>query len=313
MEEYERIALQILDHSNGCINFKEGVVVRLAALIYHIQRYFRDETPDDRADLLDELRELSGVCKGLSKECDRLRFFIDDTIEALSAPQDAPLSLRDKWSNEILSERVARAPSTLASDTKKYYKWLGHCLGGSGEIVELGVWLGGSTNCLAEGVSNNFSFKGRHIHAYDMFRWQSWMNRYLDEDSVDSIPELKTLKGGDDFLDLYLKICAPIRHYIKPHKCAVLPDDGEYGLPPAAWPGDPIELLIYDLAHEFPYAEETWRVFSPSFIRGKTMLVFNVYGNTRAEGLRRFIHGKNSVLRPLHKPRSAAKTFLYIG
>ncbi|HKX30621.1 MAG TPA: hypothetical protein VJ302_23230 [Blastocatellia bacterium] len=293
--------------------FKQGLVVRLAALIYQIQRYFKDETPADRQELLAELQELSEVCRDLSEDCSLVRSFIADMIEVLTHPQDAPLTERKNWSEEVLSERVRMLPSTLEFDTKKYYQWLGRQLKGRGEIVELGVWLGAATNCLAEGLRENPAFNGRHIHAYDLYTWQAWMYKYLEENLIKDLPELRSLKGGDDFLGIYRKICEPVRNYIKPVKCSILPDNGYRHLPAASWKGEPIELLLYDLAHEYPYIDEVWRVFSPSFIRGQTILVFNVYGNTRAEGLRRFIHQQRSLLRPLHKPRSGAKSYLYLG
>jgi hypothetical protein len=314
MLDHEQLALQVFDKARRGVYSTDNVAIRLAALLVSIQRYFKNETPDDRQRLLLELLALSEVCQHLSQDCQRIRSFIDDTIKTLRASQDAPLSLREKWSEEALSERLSLLPSTHKDDTKKYYKWLGRILEGKGEVVELGVWMGGTTNCVGEGMMENPAANGHYIYAYDLFIWQPWMYWRPVKDLIKQVPELKTMKAGDDFLDVYMKICHPIRDYVKPVRCAISLDDPRYRhIPSPSWNGASIELFLYDLEMGYPHIEESWRIFSPSFIRSKTILVFNLYGNVRAEGLRRFILERRQSLRPLHKPNSAAKAYLYLG
>src|SRR5687768_8016221 len=53
---------------------------------------------------------------------------------------------------------------------------------GVGEIVDLGCWLGSTTIPLAQGLRKNYkiSTKGKRIHAYDLFVWETWMNSHMD-------------------------------------------------------------------------------------------------------------------------------------
>ena len=41
----------------------------------------------------------------------------------------------------------------LCKETLGYYRWLTRTFEGPGDIVELGPWMGSSTACLAEGLS----------------------------------------------------------------------------------------------------------------------------------------------------------------
>jgi hypothetical protein len=312
--DHEKLALQVFDNPRRNVYSTDNVASRLRSLFARIRQYFMNEASDDRLRLLAELNALSEVCQHLSENCQRIREFIDDMIKTLSVPQAAPLSLRDKWSEETLSDRVSLLPSAHESNKKKYYKWLGRTLEGKGEVVELGVWMGGTTNCVGEGMMDNPVTTGHYIYAYDLFIWQPWMTRPPVKDLINQVPELKTVKAGDDFLEIYLKICHPIRSYVKPVRCAISLDDPRYRhIPSPSWHGAPIELFLYDLDQGYRYIEESWRIFSRSFIHGETILVFNPYGNVRAEGVRRFILDRGESLRPLHKPDSAAKAYLYLG
>src|SRR5262249_37972012 len=54
---------------------------------------------------------------------------------------------------------------------------------GAGDIVDLGCWLGATTIALAQGLAENRkgSSLTTKIHAYDLFVWQTWMDRYADQ------------------------------------------------------------------------------------------------------------------------------------
>jgi hypothetical protein len=124
------------------------------------------------------------------------------------------------------------------------------------------------------------------------------------------------MKHGQDFLSLYLEFCAPYEHLVEARRSYV-PGVGEEqqltDLPPLAWHGAPVELFIYDLGHEYYLIKEAWDIFSPSFIPGRTTVVINPYGKTRTEELRRFYREHARQLKPIHKPASSTKGFLFVG
>jgi len=66
-----------------------------------------------------------------------------------------------------------------------------------------------------------------------------------------------------------------------------------------------------DFAHDLASNEAMWRVFSPSFCSGSTIVVFNQFGNIPAGEVREFCRRKGPELIPLHKPCSSAKAFRY--
>jgi hypothetical protein len=66
-----------------------------------------------------------------------------------------------------------------------------------------------------------------------------------------------------------------------------------------------------DFAHDRASNEAMWRVFSPSFQSGSTIVVFNQFGNIPAGEVREFCRQRAPELVPLHKPHSAAKAFRY--
>ena len=76
------------------------------------------------------------------------------------------------------------------------------------------------------------------------------------------------------------------------------------------WDGAPIELFVYDMGPQYAQVESAWNVFRPSFVPGRTMVVFNEYGSPRAESLRRFCRERAAELVPMHKPWGPAKAFL---
>ena len=68
---------------------------------------------------------------------------------------------------------------------------------GTGEIVELGPWLGSSTFHLISGLENNPYFKtqNKRIHVYDDFVWRSeWMDPFLPNQNVTALTNHSSFK-----------------------------------------------------------------------------------------------------------------------
>jgi hypothetical protein len=130
---------------------------------------------------------------------------------------------------------------------------------GAGEIVDLGCWLGSTTIPLAQGLRRNFniSTKGKHIHAYDLFVWEEYMNSLMDGCR-------KKYSPGDNFLDEYK---SRIRNYSDLIK--IYPGD----LQQIGWIGKPIEFLLVDAMKSWKTAQYVVEHFYPSLLPEKSLLL----------------------------------------
>jgi len=195
----------------------------------------------------------------------------------------------------------------LCKETLGYYKWLARTFEEPGGIVELGSWMGSSTACLAEGLSQNPDRQHKTIHVYDSFVWRDWMKTYTED------PELlaANIREGESFLKYFWGYAEPFRDLIEVHQSVLKTGTEQFALPALEWGGGEIGILVMDFAHDRASNEAMWRVFSPSFRSGSTIVVFNQFGNIPAGQVREFCREKALELAPLHKPCSSAKAFRY--
>jgi glycosyltransferase involved in cell wall biosynthesis len=293
---------------------REAFFLQLASALVHLPQVFLSEDAPSRETMGAELRELIERYHSLSLEYDNILAYLQETEQHLTFLATEPQVERIAWQGEQLEVAAHSITNLLPPDTRKYYKWLARNLGGFGEVVELGSWLGAVTSSIAKGLSSNTSFAKRRLHVYDSFLWESWMRRSIGDKLMTAHPALGALKVEEDFTNLFLEFCAPYKHFIEVRKCAVrFENDQQASLPPFDWDGMPIELFVYDFGQEYGSIKQAWNVFAPSFIPGKTVVAMNAYGNLRAEDLRRFCREYSHQLRPIHKPLGSNKGFLFTG
>jgi len=285
----------------------DAMLMRVLLAIGEIQTYWCEEKRSEAISLLKDLRGML-VDLGEFDFCDkRIRSFFEDSIRSLETDAAADTVDRVAGDNEELSKPVRCIPTMVSAVTLRYYKWLARTLEHPGDIVDLGSWMGASSACLAEGLSENVRRKDRKIHAYDSFIWRDWMRTYTED------PELlaANIRDGDSFLDYFHRYTACFRHLIEAHRSVLRTATEQSPLPALEWSGGPIAILVMDFDHERAANEAMWRVFSPSFQDGSTIVIFNQYGNVPAGEVRDFCRNKTGELVPLHKPRSSAKAFRY--
>jgi hypothetical protein len=285
----------------------DAVCMRVLVAIAALQEYFREERPSDKAPLL---RHLHRVLLDLDESdlCDaKVRCFLADSIRYLETDAATETLQGSGGDDEQLSASVRRIPTMLCKETLGYYKWLARTFEGPGDIVELGSWMGSSTACLAEGLAHNPSRSGRRIHVYDSFIWRDWMRTYTEDAGLLA----SNIREGESFLDHFCDYTEPFRHLIKVHRSVLRTGAQQLPLPALEWSGGPISILVMDFAHDRASNEAIWRLFSPSFQSGSTIVIFNQFGNIPAGEVRAFCRERTPELVPLHKPRSSAKTFRY--
>lgn len=205
------------------------------------------------------------------------------------------------WKQVRLSSRCRGTPTTTEAETLQLYAWLASRMAGRGDVVEVGCWLGGATCALVQGVRSGTG--GVRVHAYDSFRWQAWMDRFLP-------PGVEAPAAHTSFLDRFSESTAWAADVVVPHRLWI-DDDGR--VEQAAGSAEaPIELYVYDMGADPQVLESTWRLFAPRFLPGTTIVVFNEYGKLASGPIWELCRREGRRLRALHKPGSSAKAFLYL-
>jgi predicted O-methyltransferase YrrM len=147
-------------------------------------------------------------------------------------------------SPEVVIEKLSKLQGMTSPRERLYlYEYMRKDYSGTGEIVELGCWLGSATICMAMGLESNLNVtaKSQRIHVYDQFTWMPGWNQLPDV--VGTSIEGK-YKPGDSFVDEYMKRTDPWRNMIQ-----VYPGD----LTKMGWnhQGD-IEFLFVDAMKSWP-------------------------------------------------------------
>ncbi len=127
---------------------------------------------------------------------------------------------------------------------------------GAGAIVDLGSWLGSTAIPLAQGLSQNPSATGV-VRAYDLFRWEDWMEPFAQELTG-------RFKPGDSFLPEFKRRLGPSERWVETR-----PGD----LHKASWHEGPIELLVVDAMKTWSLCSAISRVFFPHLIPGRSLVV----------------------------------------
>src|SRR5262245_32545769 len=66
-------------------------------------------------------------------------------------------------------------PGMLRDQERQYYEYIGRFFSGTGEVVEIGSWLGCSTHHIVHGLLGNPRFASRRLWVFDAFIWAAYM------------------------------------------------------------------------------------------------------------------------------------------
>lgn len=126
---------------------------------------------------------------------------------------------------------------------------------GSGAIVDLGCWLGSTTIPLAQGLES--AGRDNVVHAYDLFLWYEWMDRYAGELEGRYAP-------GDSFLPEFQRRLGALRSRVN-----VKPGD----LTKIGWNEGPIAFLLIDAMKSWDLCSAINRNFLPYVIEKKGLVM----------------------------------------
>ena len=103
-------------------------------------------------------------------------------------------------------------PTMISPEERTYLFWLSSQVWtGCGHIVEIGPWLGGSTYCLASGMTRHGGVTDKRLHTFDDFIWRSFMGDRATE----------ALQPGESFLDLFQVNLQEFENIIVAHRQAL--------------------------------------------------------------------------------------------
>lgn len=313
MTSYQTIFYDsFFDSSSGHVNaYLSQLLRRFQRIIPVMKHYLNTENLAQRVSLEKEISELIELykCSGVSnaKFYDFLSEFL---LELGTNGNESSAVVSEAWSGESVSEDVYNIPHMLHEESYKYYKWLGRTHSGRGAIVELGCWMGASTSCILEGLSENEAGRNARVSVFDSFLWYDNMTVFQNFESIAKAG----LREGDSFLWLFEEFCAKVLDKIDINRSYLYAPDEERGdLPELIWKGGYIETIILDFSPELSLNRRIFDIFSPFFIPKTTVLVYNQFGNLGASELRKFLRQNVNHLEPIHKPDSAIKSFLFLG
>lgn len=289
----------------------DSLVMESATAVLKAYKLFLwTENPADRKTLRMRVEESISRLRRFTHTLDQtgIASSLEEALSHLDALELQPVVQQTSWREEALSDFTLQTPSMLNPDTLRYYKWVARQITGVGEAVELGCWLGSSSNALAEGMVDNTACYKKTLHVYDSFRWERWMEAFVHP----LFPKAHDLWPGKCYIDLFRSYTAAYADQISPSVTYVY-SGAEFTdrLPSIQWHGLPIELFVYDMGPHYEQISVAWEIFQPSFVSDKTIVIFNEHGNLQAGQLRRFCREHAEELLPLHKTLGSTKGFRY--
>ena len=147
-------------------------------------------------------------------------------------------------------------PAMSSTITLDYLREIGRQWTGQGTAVELGSWLGATAHALLEGLVES----GYNSPFYCFDRWTA------NEAQVEKARKKGIeIKDEQDLLPLFLNNVNPIYNNIKTYQGSISDKINKY-------PGDPIEICLFDAPKREPIFSEAIQALSPYWIPGVTIL-----------------------------------------
>lgn len=171
------------------------------------------------------------------------------------------------WANiDRSGDDLSTIPGMIQPIEKQMLFWAGRdYYSGFGEIVELGTFLGTSTECLSKGLGENQRVpdKDGRIHCYDLFLRSENVDRayapWLDPYNIG-------LNGS--FLPV-------VEHSLQAYRSFLQINAGD--IMRQTWIGRPIEVLFIDMAVSWTVSDQIIRRFFPALMPGKSLIIHQDY------------------------------------
>ncbi len=183
-----------------------------------------------------------------------------------------------EWDSVVVES--SPIPTMISDEERRYLCWLAAKVWkAAGHIVEIGPWLGGSTECLCAGMMQNPARAARKLFVFDDFVWRAFMAERA------SLP----LREGDSFEPYFRKNVERYSQLIVSQRASLpdrLPAGGESlpaireseSVPPFAWRGrEPVEILFVDGAKSWSGLRHLLGEIADSLIADQALIVCQDY------------------------------------
>jgi hypothetical protein len=158
------------------------------------------------------------------------------------------------------------SPAMISVEESQYYDYIGSFYEGIGRAVEIGPWLGASTQCIVRSLARNPRFAGEHLHVIDDFIWRAaWMDPHVPTD--------EQLPNHACFRHLFDGYTRSVQNLLCVQQAKVTDYDGNEALPPFSWGEDPIEFLYVDCGRTMKANQAWYSYLRRVFIPGRTLLM----------------------------------------
>jgi hypothetical protein len=220
------------------------------------------------------------------------------------------MSPRAPWFGAVPAKITT--PAMITYEEAQYYTYIGSLYEGRGRVIELGPWLGASTQHIVLSLANNPRFTGEQLYVFDDFTWRTWMDPWVSEG--------ERLPVHACFRPLFETHTTGVHQLLNVQRVKISDYDGNEGLPILSWCGDPIEILYVDCGREYAVNDAWYKHLKSSFIPGRTLIVMQDWG-THREIPRKwwnqtlaFTESKQDDLLLIHEVQSGdLATFLFKG
>jgi hypothetical protein len=212
-----------------------------------------------------------------------------------------------------LTSEECETPAMISTEEGQYYSYIGAFYEGIGRAVELGPWLGASTQRIVRSLAGNPNFTGERLHVVDDFIWRAeWMNAYVSDE--------EKLPNHASFRHLFDKYTSEVQHLLSVQQAKLTNYNGNENVDQFRWGEDAIEFLYVDCGRTMAANDAWYDYLRPHFIHCRTLLMMQDWRLHRERPRKwfnqtlLFTESKGDELELLHEVRQGGlATFLFTG
>jgi hypothetical protein len=195
----------------------------------------------------------------------------------------------------------------LSKEDAQYISYISQKIPANSHVLELGPWLGMSTNLVLRNANKIAS-----MTIVDDFIWRSiWMQRYLPSSN---------LLNGESFLNLFCEINKSVIDELSLQEAKIQEFSDNQHLD-FFKPGiEPYSLVLVDCGRNFQVNETWWNVLKANLIPGETLIVLQDYCTHKEvpfkwyNEMKNFVDSKEDSLDQIHELRNGGvASFVFMG
>lgn len=238
----------------------------------------------------------------------------DHNIKSFDGKSELQVSVMSSFAPWLrLTPMQCQTPGMISTEEAQYYSYIGAFYAGIGCAVELGPWLGSSTQYIVRSLAGNPNFTGKRLYVVDDFIWRAdWMNDYVSDD--------EKLPHHASFRHLFDKYTSEVRHLLSVQQAKLSYYDGNEYVDQFSWGEDAIEFLYVDCGRTMTVNDAWYQHLRHTFIPGRTLLMMQDWRLHRQRPRKwfnqtlLFTQSKGSELELLHEVRNGGlATFVFTG